>query len=374
MSFFNPSIDDIAKSSNKIARCAYVNIKYNNKDITRDIAPYLLNFTFNDVATDKADDINITLEDRDKLWANDWFPNKGDTISCEIVVERWLNDTDNRSLPCGIFEIDEITASGLPSKIEIKATSVPNTGLKSEKRSKAWNATNLKQIAHDVTIRSKLKLFYDAPVISFERKDQYEQTDLAFLRGLCVEAGLAIKVNDNQIIIFEQLKYEQKETIMTINYEDVSNYSLTSKSSGIYSSAKLVYLASNKKKETNYTFEPQVIADMHKQTRSAKPQEKTLNEKNSENNKGKKRQLVIHTRASSKAEAERIAKNALRQANKSEFTGTLTLMGDPQLQACITVNLVNFGKFDGKYFVDSVKHDFANGYKSTAELHQCVNF
>ena len=372
MNIFPININDIAKATNRIARGAYINIKYNNKDITRDIAPYLLGFTFNDIATDKADDISITLEDRDQLWVNDWFPSKGDSISCEIIVEGFLND-DNRTLPCGIFVIDEINLSGLPRKIEIKGLSVPDNGIKSQKRSKAWNATTLKQIAHDIALRAKLKLFYDAPIINFERKDQVEQTDLAFLRGLCIESGLGIKVSDNQIIIFEQLKYEQKEAVFTINYEEVSSFNLTSKSSGIYSSAKLVYLASNTKKDTNYTYEPQIIADMHKQHNTKKPQEKTLNEKDNAH-RGRKKQLIIHTRASSKAEAERIAKNALRQANKSEYTATLTVMGNPQLMACVNVNLKGFGQFDNKYFVDSVKHDLSNGYKSTLELHQCCNF
>ena len=62
-------------------------LNYNSKDISTDIAPYLLSFQFSDKASGEADDIQINLEDRDKLWESEWFPNKGDTIEAFFIIE-----------------------------------------------------------------------------------------------------------------------------------------------------------------------------------------------------------------------------------------------------------------------------------------------
>lgn len=330
------------------SRRAYVKITYNSKDITKDIAPYLESFVFNDNSEDKVDDINITLEDRDGKWANDWFPAKGDNIQCTIVVAHWQKEKDNRSLPCGNFEVDEITLSGVPRKLEIKAVSVPGNGVKNEKRSKAWNKVTLKQIATGIATNAKLELFYDALVINYDRRDQVDQSDLAFLRSLCKDAGLSLKITNSQLVIFEQKKYEDTEPVMTIKYDEIKSYSLTTQSHEYYTSAKLIYHHPEFKKDTNFDYTLKTTS------------------------KGK--QLIIHRRASSKAEAEQIARSELRAANKGEYKANISMIGDPQVQAGVTVNLSGFGVFDGKYFVDSVRHDLTDGYNSTLVLHKVLGY
>ena len=75
-------------------------ITYNGTDITRDLRPYLLSFTFTDNAKGKADDISLTLQDRDSEWLRDWLPAKSDTITASIL-------TPQQSLPCGSFSVDQ---------------------------------------------------------------------------------------------------------------------------------------------------------------------------------------------------------------------------------------------------------------------------
>ena len=68
------------------ARYAEVSLIYEGKNISRDIAPYMVSFSYTDNSADKADDISLTLEDRERLWCSDWFPSKGDTIKASIIV------------------------------------------------------------------------------------------------------------------------------------------------------------------------------------------------------------------------------------------------------------------------------------------------
>ena len=82
-------------------------LNYNSKDISTDIAPYLLSFQFSDKASGEADDIQINLEDRDKLWESEWFPNKGDTIEAFFIIENW-ESAGKTEVQLGVFEIDEI--------------------------------------------------------------------------------------------------------------------------------------------------------------------------------------------------------------------------------------------------------------------------
>ena len=105
------------------SRRAEIKILYENKDISRDIAPYLLSFAFNDNSGDKSDDISISLMDRDSVWSADWLPSKGDKIRADIILHDWDNGDTTQSLPCGLFEIDEIKYQCPPRVIEIKAVS-----------------------------------------------------------------------------------------------------------------------------------------------------------------------------------------------------------------------------------------------------------
>ena len=71
--------------------------------------------------------------------------------------------------------------------------------------------------------------------------------------------------------------------------------------------------------------------------------------------------------------AQQLAKNKLRKANKHENTGSLTLVGDPRLVAGVTLTLVNFGAFDGKYIVEKARHKVGGGYTLQIELRKCLD-
>ena len=55
-------------------RTARVRVTYDGKDITDQVSNTLLTFTFIDKASGEADELNITVHDRDGKWIKDWYP------------------------------------------------------------------------------------------------------------------------------------------------------------------------------------------------------------------------------------------------------------------------------------------------------------
>ena len=130
-------------------------IVYSKKDITKDLAPYLLSLTYTDYAHGKADDLELRLADPEKLWLSDWYPVKGDKIEASLEVE-------GVTLRCGMFEVDKIEVGGPPGEITIRAQSAIITkDLRLTKRTKAWENTSLQAISQEIANRAGLTLLLD---------------------------------------------------------------------------------------------------------------------------------------------------------------------------------------------------------------------
>ena len=329
------------------ARRAEIKILYENKDISRDIAPYLLSFTFNDNSGDKSDDINISLSDRDSLWVADWFPSKGDKLRASIILHDWDKGGTTQTLPCGLFEIDEIKYQCPPRVIEIKGVSVKITSsINSEKHNKAWENIKLKTIAQDLAGKNGLSLFYDVPTdITFERREQSEQSDLEFLKNTCKDYGLSVKISDDKLIIYDEESYQERPSVSEIKSGDshVISWNFSTKAAGIYKSARVRYHDAKK----NQTF---------------------IAQEDDNNTEGTSRILEINERVENEADAKLLAHKRLKEANSREITGSITLFGDLRFLAGVNITVKDFGNFDGVYSVESVQHKLTEGYTTTLNL------
>ena len=228
-----------------IMRQATVNIVYNKKDISTDIAPFLLSFEYIDNESHKADSINISLEDKNQLWMSSWLPAKGDTITASIITTDWMKPGETISLPCGSFSVDEIEFSGPPHIVQIKGVSIPTTStLRGETKTKAWERIDLKSIATDIAAASNMTIMYESAINpQYLRIDQVESSDLAFLQTLCEKACAALKVTSNMIVIFDERTYEAKSTVRDIDRTggDVIQFNLKTKTAGTAKTAKVSY-------------------------------------------------------------------------------------------------------------------------------------
>ena len=330
-----------------MARYVEIKIIYEGVNITQDLEPYLINFTYNDNSGDKADDISLTLQDRDSQWLKEWFPSKGDKIKASIIVHDWFNENEVKELPCGEYEVDEISYKSPPSVLEIKATSSKVKGKAiREKHNKSWKNTELKTIASDIASDNGLELFYDCnESFQIERREQIESSDLEFLRKLCANYDLSVKVNDNKLIVFNESEYQEKSSVLTINADTdyIINYSFSSKSSQVYSKAHVRYHHAVKDE----------LFDVEEEDDSVE---------------GSERVLEINERVENESEARNLAKKKLSETNSREITGNITLMGNVNLLSGVNITLQGFGMFDGKYMLESVSHKVTQGYNTTLNI------
>ena len=338
-------------------------IKYNNKDISVDISKYLKIISYTDNLSGEADDLQITLEDKAGLWQSTWMPEKGALLDVMLQQKYWQTlSALPQSLRLGLFEIDEITSSGYPSEVQIKAVSVPdNNTLRGTERSRSWEKAKLQVIANDIASAAGMSLFWDTeenPVL--DRAEQTEQSDLSFLYAICKDKGLALKVSYKKIIIFDEAKYEAEKAKITIVkpgtvYKKESGmkylfvgtgYSLRTKIRDIYAACRVSYQQGSSKSNIEATY-----------TAAGK--------------KGKT--LQVNEQVESVAEALNLAKKRLREKNKDEVTGSLNMLGNFVLLSGVTVNLLGFGAFDGKYLITRASHDIGSGYTTNIDVRRCLN-
>lgn len=338
-------------------------IKYNNKDISADISKYLKSISYTDNLSGEADDLQITLEDKAGLWQSTWMPEKGALQDVMLQQKYWQTlSALPQSLRLGLFEIDEITSSGYPSEVQIKAVSVPdNNTLRGTERSRSWEKAKLQVIANDIASAAGMSLFWDTeenPVL--DRAEQTEQSDLSFLYAICKDKGLALKISDKKIIIFDEAKYEAEKAKITIVkpgtvYKKESGmkylfvgtgYSLRTKIRDIYAACRVSYQQGSSKSNIEATY-----------TAAGK--------------KGKT--LQVNEQVESVAEALDLAKKRLREKNKDEVTGSLNMLGNFVLLSGVTVDLLGFGAFDGKYLITRASHDIGSGYTTNIDVRRCLN-
>jgi len=323
-----------------------VNLIYEGKNITEDISSFLISFSYTDYAQGKADEVELLFEDRKHLWKGAWFPGKGTKIQAEIVYE-------NKKLPCGTYEIDEIESSGIPDTVTIKGISAIITrSLRREKKNIAWNNICLSKILADIAKTHNLTAWFDAEDIKFDRVDQRNESDLEFLKRLCDENGLNLKVADEKLIMYEAEKYDARSSVLTIERELslLTSFSFRSRAHDIYRACEVEYWDPEAKENKVYTFSP----DSAPSTGHV---------------------LKINKRCKSLAEAQRKAKAELRKSNRNETTGEIEMVGNLNLLAGINVDISGFGNFSGKYFVEESRHLISReGYTVSANIRKVLPY
>ncbi|WP_409176665.1 phage late control D family protein [Brevibacillus fortis] len=333
------------------ARRAKLQVIYDNHDITADLHPHLISWTHTDNLSGQADDLQITVEDKERKWSGPWMPEEGAVLRAKVIRENWEQDGKTDYLSLGQFEIDGIEISFPPSAVTIKAISVPeSSSLRGEPKNRAWEKTKLSVIAGDKAKKSGLKLFFDAEDVEYDRIEQTEETDLVFLMRLCNDAGLCLKITDKQLVIFDEEKYESRPAIDTIKRDAPSIKSFRTRltTQGAYRACRVEYQSPKKKKKVSYTYTPP----------SAPKTGRTL---------------YVNQRVTSIGEAQRLARKKLREANKDTSVASVVMIANNVYVAGHTVNLKDFGqRIDGKYIITQITRSQGSGYEMAMELRRCL--
>lgn len=327
-----------------------VKIVADGEDVSGNLSPYLKSITYTDNSGGEADTAEIELRDDEKKFIGDWLPKRGLTVSIKFFRENWHGDNQTETFDLGSFELDEITVSYPPSTARFKLNSIPqNSGLRQRDESKSWENVRLSQIANDVATKAGVLLCYETledPMIT--RAEQSEVSSLAFLEKLCSDNGLALKVSNGTLIIFDETKLELQSPVATLDYDlsTITRFQATATLQEIYQKCEVVYKHGQKDEKISASYED-----------ASKDGGKTLR---------------INQRVETQAEAEKLAKKKLRDKNKKETTIRLTTVGRFELVAGNVVELVNHGKFSGRYLIEKSTHRVGNGYTVDLELRKCL--
>ena len=277
---------------------------------------------------------------------------KGLSIRSSFIQKNWTGDGKNNVLDCGKFELDSIDADGPPATIIIRGTSLPyRSQIRQTKKSKAWEAYTLSQIANEIASTNGMTCMYESSFDPYySRVEQITMSDIAFLKQLCHNAGISLKATDNIIVLFDQAAYEAKPPVLTIK-----------KGSGTYTRYRLRTGAADKEYAScrvSYT-DP-----VSKETIQATAYAEGYSSKDKNNQR-----LEVTAKVNSIGEAQALAKKRLRLKNKNEKTAIFTLPGNPTLLAGATILLSGWGLWDGKYIISQAQHSIGEaGYTTQLRL------
>lgn len=301
-------------------------LSYNGVSATEEIQPYFNSFTYTD-PLDQSDTISVSLLDREGKWASSWIPQKEDVLKPEIRLENWLAEGELRTILCGDFMVDDFDFSGPPDMLVINGISAPlNTDFKERERSQTWKEVTLKQIEEEIAGRYGMTPYFEGEDVLIEKMEQSRQTDADFLKKLAEKYGFALKIYAGRMILFSWEVYEAKAAKGTIKKTDVRKWKYHSSMMGTYTGAIVTYTDPSTKQTT------EVIV-------------------------GKEGRLYSSMeKADSPADAERIGKNAVRNANRKETTITLTMNPVFFFSVSDNVMLEGFGKADGRYQIGKIVH------------------
>lgn len=350
-------------SSRFQARRTAVEIAFGGTDITTSIRPYLLSVSYTDNEEDETDDLQITLQDRNRIWMERWLLDTIEAaasgvlkIDAVILQENQKSDGWDRILPCGEFELDSVDASGPPGTIAIKGTSLPYSAtIRQTKKNRPWEGYRLSGIAREMAAANGMICMYESAFDPrYERVEQLGVSDIAFLSGLCHEAGIALKATNSILVLFDQASYEGKEGVYTLRRGDGSytRYQLSTGTADTqYASCRVRY--------SNPATGQCITATARASDYNAK----------SKNNQ----QLEVTARVGSIAEAKKLAEKQLRMRNRYAQTASFTMIGNPNLVAGVTLYLEDWGAFDGKYIVSQAVHTVgSSGYTTKIKLRKVL--
>lgn len=313
-----------------------ISVTYNGKNISARLEEYLAAFSYQDEASGSGDDISLVINDRDRKWIGPWFPEKGDILGAEILLENWTGENDIKKISCGAFTIDEVGFSGFPVKLTLKAIAIPAaTSFRERERSKTWENTTLENIARTIAERYGIGLYYETAGTTILRIEQSDQDDCSFLNEIVTRYGFSLKIYKNKIVIFDEAVYEKRKSVATLTPENVEpNWNWKTRLEKTYTGARYEY--TDRDAGLLYT------VDIGSGDRILKVTDSSM----------------------SLAEARAITLARINDSNKNDTSMSLILtLANPKIVATSCVDISGFGNLDGKYYVQKVSWEVSSGVK-----------
>jgi len=327
-------------SLTEVARKAAVTLFWNKNNITNEIEKYVSSVTYTDHEEEATDEISLVLDNTSSIWFEDWYPAEGDTLQLYIGYQ-------DKQIDSGLFEVDDVTLSGPPDEITIKAISAGISKALRTRNNKAFEEQTLKQIALYFCRKHGFTLVDGSNMLSqiwLDRKTQENKTDLAFLSELAKEYGFMFTVKGQKMVFISYHDLENTASVAEIDKTQVSTYDLNEKTFDTYAGGQI--RQRNRKTGKLITYEVDNILDTNRTDKA-----------------------IFTGSVASSSQAEAKVKGGLWGKNKYKQSGTITAPGDPQMVAGNNFDLTGFGKGSGKYHIPTSTHTIdSGGYTMSLEI------
>ena len=262
------------------ARNIRVIVIFNKIDISDEIAHSISSLNYTDNSKNAIDDLELELENLDYRWLKEWYPDENAQLLVGIHEEK---ENETNFLDLGTFYVDEPTFEN--NRLNLKCLALPlDQNIRDQKNSVAWERITLKELVTQIANKHEMNAEIYADNEFFERLDQNQETDLAFINRIVKETGLNMKVSDDKIIIFDDEEMEKNDTveIFNINDERIRSFSLKKKNKEIYDNVEVSYYDPDKKKVIKETITKKEL-EKRNQVTTESSEEKTSENKKSKN-------------------------------------------------------------------------------------------
>jgi phage protein D len=167
-------------------------------DLSDRIRPRLVSLTLSEKRGDEADQLDIVLSDHDGMLA---IPPEGAVLRLQLG---WLQGRDVTPglIDKGSFKVDDVSHSGPPDQITIRARAADFTSDIRNRRTQSWNDTTLGAVLQDVAGRNGLtaRIAPALASIALPTATQSRESDVAFLRRLGRENDAVATIKDKHLI------------------------------------------------------------------------------------------------------------------------------------------------------------------------------
>jgi uncharacterized protein len=341
----------------------------------------ILAFSYTDNTSDKADDISIHIADPQRTWMQQFLPKKGIECQASLQVFNWMHPGDTRKVDCGVFWLDQIDCQGPPNVVTIKGTSIPvTTGIKTQNKFRSWEDTDLYSVISQLATENGLALVWDSAKLPKKKRiDQAESPDLEFIRDKAKECSLSVKIFKKQLVVYSEEEYEARPPAYTIIYgaSNILAYAFSSKLNDTYKSAKNSYLDPDTGDTISSTFTPDEPPEGSDSDLISDQRDEEEGEGDGGDGGGGVlglRDFSGPTHLGTGEASDELPKSKLREKNKHEKTATFTVIGNPGYLSGLNIQLIGFGIFDTKWFIESSVHDIGNGgYTTQLHLRAALN-
>lgn len=210
---------------------AFVKVVYQGKDITVNLQPYLISFTYKDKAIGEADELSLVMRDDANLWKGPWNPVKGDTIVGSIV------QPGSGELPCGTFTVDDLDFAGGREGGHTVSINALAAGVKDAVRTRssfAHEGKTLQAIAQKIADKYGYTVQGIIHNFSIARVTQWHETDLGFLQRIAEEFGYFFSLKGTTLVFTYLPEMSAAAGNITVNMNDCMTYRIKDKVAGIY--------------------------------------------------------------------------------------------------------------------------------------------